>query len=80
MLSHAQLLAAFRSQITRLLQERDTQWERSRRLIEAASFSGTVRSLLERAQHTDLPAPVRDALLTALNEGQVARIQDLSGP
>jgi hypothetical protein len=80
MLSQAQLLAAFRSQIIRLLQERDTQWERSRRLIEAARFPGTVRSLVERAQHTDLPAPVRDALVIALNEGQVARIQDLSGP
>lgn len=78
--SHAQLLAAFRSQITRLLHERDSQWERSRRLIEAARFTGTVGRLLERARQTDLAPPVRDALLAALNEGQVARIQDLSGP
>ena len=80
MLSYAQLFGAFRSQITRLLQERDNQWERSRRLIEAARFTGTVCRLVERAQQSDLPPPVRDSLLTALNKGRVARIQDLPGP
>ena len=80
MISQAQLLAEFRSQVTRLLQERDTQWDRSRRLIDAASFSGTIHRLVERAQHTDMPTAVRDALITALNDGRVTRIQDLPGP
>jgi hypothetical protein len=79
MISHAQLLAEFRSQVTRLLQDRDTEWDRSRRLIEAARFTNTIHRLVERAQHTDLPSPVRDALVTALNEGRISRIQDLPG-
>ncbi len=80
MISHAQFLAEFRSQVTKLLHERDKQWDRSRRLIEAAHLTGTVRRLVERARHTDLPPAVREALIAALNRGEVAKIQDLPGP
>jgi hypothetical protein len=79
MTSHAQFLADFRSQITRLLQERDKEWEASRRLLNGPGLSATVKRLVECARETDLPQEVRDALLTALNQGEVERIQDLPG-
>jgi hypothetical protein len=79
MTSHAQFLADFRSQITRLLQERDKEWEASRRLLDGARLSTTVKRLVECARETDVPQAVREALLTALNQGEVERIQDLPG-
>ena len=79
MTSQAQLLADFRSQVTQLLQERDREWEASRRLIESGRFSGTVRQLLEVASQSDLPAPLRESIATALKQGDAERIQDLPG-
>ena len=80
MTSQAQLLADFRSQVTKLLQERDREWEASRRLIEPGHLAGTVKRLLEVATHTDLPPVVRESIATALKQGEALRIQDLPGP
>jgi len=80
MSGHAQILADFRSQVTKLLQERDDQWESSRRLVGAGQLPTTLRRLMEAASRVELPAPVRDTLVTALQGGKAERIQDLPGP
>ena len=79
MTSHDQLLAAFRSQITKGLQQRDSEWETSRRLIEASQLVSTLHGLIERVRRSDLPEAVQETILTALNHGTAERIQDLSG-
>lgn len=76
----AQALADFRSQVTRLLQERDLEWESSRKLVGAGRLPETLRRLIEEVRRVDLPPSIRDAILTALNFGHVERIQDLPGP
>ena len=48
--SPAQVLADFRSQVTRLLQERDKEWEASRQLVEAKQLTATLKRLIEEAQ------------------------------
>jgi hypothetical protein len=80
MTSHDQLLAAFRSQIAAGLEDRDKQWEASRRLLDHARIAKTLQHLLERVRNSSLPTPVRESVLTALNHGQAQRIQDLPGP
>lgn len=78
--SFAQALADFRSQVTKLLQERDQEWEASRRLVGAGQLPATLKRLAEEVHRVELPAAVRDAILTALNRGHAERIQDLPGP
>jgi hypothetical protein len=80
MTSQDQFLEAFRSQITRHLEQRGQEWERSRRLLEASQLANTLHRLIERVRTSDLPPAVQDPLLTALNHGKAQRIQDLSGP
>jgi hypothetical protein len=80
MTSHDQLLSEFRSQVSSCLQRRDREWEASRRLIEASHFVDTVHRLVERIRSSGLSATVQDSLLAALNQGNVQRAQDLSGP
>ncbi|MBA5866540.1 MAG: hypothetical protein GDA67_07570 [Nitrospira sp. CR1.3] len=77
---HAQALADFRSQVTKLLQERDQEWEASRRLVGAGQLPATLKHLVEEVQRADLSSPVRDSIVSALNFGQVERIQNLPGP
>lgn len=74
------MLADFRSQVTRLLQEREHQWDASRRLIGAGQLPATLRRLREEASKVDLPAEVRETIASALPQGHVERIQDLPGP
>jgi hypothetical protein len=66
--------------VTKLLQERDQEWEASRRLVGAGQLPTTLKRLVEEVQHADLSSPVRESIMSALNSGQVDRIQDLSGP
>jgi len=80
MISHAQVLADFRSQITKLLQERDAQWQSSRRLVGADRLGATLKRLLEEARRVEIPIPVRDAIEVALKRGEAATLQDLIGP
>ncbi len=80
MSAHAQILADFRSQVTKVLQEREHQWEASRRLVGAGQLPATVKRLMEEAGKVDLPTEVRETITTALQQGQVERIQDLPGP
>lgn len=77
MTSHAQTLAEFRSQVSKLLQERDAEWEASRRLIEPGRFMAILKRLVEEAQRTELPPAVRDSIVVALRQGEAERIQDL---
>jgi hypothetical protein len=78
--SHAQVLADFRSQVTKLLQERDVQWEASRHLVEANRLGATLKRLLEEARRVEIPIPVRDAIEVALKQGEANKLQDLPGP
>ncbi|HEY6085772.1 MAG TPA: hypothetical protein VIU63_10280, partial [Nitrospira sp.] len=77
---HGQALADFRSQVTKLLQERDSQWEASRRLVGAGQLPSTLKRLVEEVRQVELPNTVRNSILAALNQGQAERIQDLPGP
>src|SRR6266850_6745170 len=78
--SPAQALADFRSQVTQLLQERDKEWEASRKLVEARQLTATLKRLIEEAHRVDLPIIIRDAITLALGNSEAARIQDLPGP
>lgn len=80
MTSHAQALADFRSQVTQLLQERDKEWEASRKLVEASRLTATLKRLIEEAHRADLSVTIRDAITLALGNAEVSRIQDLPGP
>jgi hypothetical protein len=79
MTSQDQFLEAFRSQLSRHLQQRGQEWERSRGLLEASQLANTFHRLIERVRASDLPPAVQDSLLTALDHGKAQRIQDLSG-
>lgn len=78
--SPAQILADFRSQVTQLLQERDREWEASRKLIEARQLAATLKRLIEEAHRIDLPLIIRDAITLALGNAEASRVQDLPGP
>jgi hypothetical protein len=78
--SPAQVLADFRSQVTKLLQERDKEWETSRKLVEAKQLAETLGRVIVEAHRTDLPVVVRDAIIRALGNSEATRIQDLPGP
>jgi len=78
--STAQVLADFRSQVTQLLQERDKEWEASRKLVEAKQLATTLKRLIEEAHRVDLPVIIRDAITLALGNAQAEWIQDLPGP
>jgi hypothetical protein len=78
--SPAQVLADFRSQVTQLLQERDKEWEASRKLVEAKQLTATLKRLIEEAHRVDLPIIVRDAITLALGDLEATSIQSLPGP
>lgn len=78
--STAQVLADFRSQVTQLLQEREKEWEASRKLVEAQQLTVTLKRLIEETRRVDLPVIIRDAIAVALGQAEAARIQDLPGP
>jgi hypothetical protein len=80
MSAHYQVLADFRSQVTKLLQERDVQWEASRRMVEAARLQSTLMRLLDAARRGDVAVPVRDAIEVALNSGTATSLRDLPAP
>lgn len=78
--STAQVLADFRSQVTQLLQERDKEWEASRKLVEVRQLTTTLKRLIEEAHRIDLPLIIRDTITLALGNAEASRIQDLPGP
>jgi hypothetical protein len=78
--SSAQILADFRSQVTQLLQERDKEWEATRKLVETKQLTATLKRLIEEAHLVDLPVIIRDAITLALGNSEAVRIQDLPGP
>ena len=78
--SPAQVLADFRSQVTQLLQERDKEWEASRKLVEAEQLTATLKRLIEEAHRVELPVIIREAITLALGNSEVTRIQNLPGP
>ena len=80
MSSHAQVLADFRSQVTKLLQERDLQWEASRRMVEADRLSDTLKRLIEEARRGEIALPIREAIEIALKQGTATSLQELPGP
>jgi hypothetical protein len=80
MISTEQVLADFRSQVIQLLQERDREWEASRRLVGSTQIAATLRRLIEEAHRVDLPTIIRDAITLALGNSEAASIQNLSSP
>jgi hypothetical protein len=80
MTSPAQVLADFRSQVTQLLQERDKEWEASRKLVETKQLAATLKRLIEEAHQVDLPIIIREAITLALGNSEATSIQDLPGP
>src|SRR5262245_11169156 len=78
--STEQVVADFRSQVTQLLQECDTEWEASRKLVGATQLTATLKRLIEEACRVDLPVIIRDAIIVALGNSEATRIQDLPGP
>ena len=79
MTSHDRFLAEFRAEVTRRLQQRDKEWELSRRLIGASHLVDTVHRLIECVRASSLSPSVRDCLLEALRQGTAQRVQELSG-
>ena len=77
---HDQFVAGFRADLARRLEQRDKEWEASRRLIEASQVATTLRRLIECVHASELSAAVRNDLLEALQQGTAQRIPDLSGP
>ncbi len=80
MVSTEQVLADFRSQVTQLLQERDREWEASRKLVGSTQIAVTLRRLIEEAHRVELPVIIRDAITLALGNSEATSIQNLSGP
>lgn len=80
MTTQAQILADFRSQVTKLLHERDREWELSRRLVESTRLRSTLHRLVEEAHRVELPEGIRDAITLALKNGDVDTLQELPGP
>ena len=78
--SPEQVLADFRSQVTQLLQERDKEWEASRKLVEAKQLSDTLKRVIDEAHRIDLPVVIRDAITLALGNSEATSIQNLPGP
>ena len=78
--SPSQVLADFRSQVTQLLQERDKEWEASRKLVEAKQLNATLKRLIEEAHRVELPVIIRDAITLALGNSETTSIQNLPGP
>lgn len=77
--SPEQILADFRSQVTQLLQERDKEWEASRKLVEAKQLTETLKRVIAEAHRVELSPIIRDAITLALGNSVAARIQDLPG-
>lgn len=77
---HAQALADFRSQVTKLLHERDREWELSRRLVESTRIPSTLKRLIDEVRRVELPDGIRAALAVALKNGEVEKLQELPGP
>ena len=78
MTSDEQLLADFRAQLTKRVQQRDKAWENSRRLIDGPRFADTLTRLRERVGAAGLPPAVHDSLVEALHQGGAQRAQELS--
>jgi hypothetical protein len=79
MSSNDQLVAEFRSQISRCLRDRDKEWEASRRLIESSHLTDTLSRLVDGVRGSDLSPELQRLLLDALNQGRAGHVQDLSG-
>ena len=76
--SPSQVLADFRSQVTQLLQEREKEWEASRKLVEAKQLTSTLKRLIEEAHRVELPVIIRDAITLALGDSVATSIQNLA--
>lgn len=62
------------------MQERDKEWEASRKLVEAKQLNATLKRLIEEAHRVELPVVIRDAITLALGNSETTTIQNLPGP
>ncbi|MEW6542666.1 MAG: hypothetical protein AB1411_03550 [Nitrospirota bacterium] len=74
-----QLLAEFRAKLAQARDADPAAWEASRRLVSQPMVQATLTRLAEAVRTSSLAAPLRDALLQGLSQGQADRIQSLSG-
>lgn len=75
------LLEAFRARASRVRQDQPDVWQASSRLIGRAQFQDTLSRLVAAIEDSAEPAPLRDALLAALRQGQAGRVpESAAGP
>lgn len=72
-------LAEFRRRVSLRTRQYPGQWEASKKLVEAHIFPSTIVSLCEAIQHHDLPASVKQTLLSLFERHAPRRVQDLDG-
>lgn len=72
-------LAEFRRRVSLHARQYPGQWEASKKLTEAHTFSSTIVRLCESIRNTDLPASVKQALLSLFERHAPQRVQDLDG-
>lgn len=72
------LLEAFRARAKRVRQDHPEAWQASIRLIGQARIPDTLTRLAAAIKISAEPAPLREALLAALRQGQAGRVQELA--
>jgi hypothetical protein len=72
-------LAEFRRLVSVRARQVPGQWETSKKLIEGLAFPSTITRLREAIRSKDLPASVRDTLLSLFEHPMPRRAQDLDG-
>lgn len=73
------LLADFRARLAEAREGDQEAWESSRRLVGRSHLHATLKRLADAIHSSSLPAPLRDALLSALGGGTAERVQSLPG-
>lgn len=72
-------VSAFRRKIMAVRSEEGEGWDASRRLVEPSRLPTTLSHLLQAIHVCPLSASLKEALVTALHNGQISRLQDLPG-
>ncbi len=76
---HSQLLADFRSRVSRLARRDESKWEASKKLIEGPRLRAVLQRMTEAIRNTALPDPVKRQLLDVAGRADAERVQDLDG-
>ena len=74
-----ELLAEFREHLRRSREADQEAWERSTRLVGRSNLEGTVRELIQAIRSSSFPLPLRESLLTCLQEAPASDPLRVSG-